>query len=160
MVPEKGHVLLLRSLKVVIGEGVDVNSAFVGDGPERRRIEGVTEELDLGGRVRLIGVAGEDQIRGFYEQANVFVLPSLAESLPVVLTEAMGIGLPVTASHVMGIPELVQNGVNGMLVRSGSVRALAEAMAAMSVAPELRIAMGRKARETICQSFDHCVSAR
>jgi colanic acid/amylovoran biosynthesis glycosyltransferase len=132
----------------------------VGDGPKRVALERIAAELGIAQRVRFLGSIGQDEIREEYRRADVFCLPSFAEGVPVVLMEAMAMGLPVVASALMGIPELVEDGVSGFLVRPGRADELQDALAAMAADPVLRAAMGGAGRRRVLEAFNIEDSAR
>jgi glycosyltransferase involved in cell wall biosynthesis len=161
VVPVKGQPLLVDALGALVRSGVDARLTIVGDGPgigdlrERARRLGVEDRLELAGAV------GQDGIRAFYERADVFALPSFAEGLPVVLVEALAMEVPVVASRITGIPELVEEGVSGLLVLPGDGDELIEAFANMaSRSADERAAMGRAGRARVVVEFDVDASAR
>jgi colanic acid/amylovoran biosynthesis glycosyltransferase len=103
--------------------------------------------------VKLPGAVGQDEIRRYYEDADVFVLPSFAEGVPAVLMEAMAMGLPVVTTRVAGIPELVEDGQSGFVVPPGRVDALVEAVRRLASDPELRREMGERGREKVISEY-------
>jgi glycosyltransferase involved in cell wall biosynthesis len=157
----KGHHLLLEASARVRAEGVDLRVTIVGDGPERDNLARHARELGIDSAVELAGAVGQDRIRSFYDAADLFCVPSFAEGVPVVLMEAMAMELPVVATSVMGIPELVEDGVHGRLVQPGRADALADALRALAADAEVRAAMGRRGREKVLAEFDvHGSAAR
>jgi colanic acid/amylovoran biosynthesis glycosyltransferase len=160
LVQGKGHALLLEAMAALARRGVDVHADVVGDGPKRVALERIAAELGIAQRVRFLGSIGQDEIREEYRRAEVFCLPSFAEGVPVVLMEAMAMGLPVVASALMGIPELVEDGVSGFLVRPGRADELQDALAAMAADPVLRAAMGEAGRRRVLEAFNIEDSAR
>jgi glycosyltransferase involved in cell wall biosynthesis len=160
LVQGKGHALLLEAMAALARRGVDVRADVVGDGPKRLALERITVELGIAERVRFLGSIGQDDIREAYRRADVFCLPSFAEGVPVVLMEAMAMRLPVIASALMGIPELVEHGVSGFLVRPGRADELQDALAALAADPALRAAMGAAGRRVVLEAFNIERSAR
>jgi glycosyltransferase involved in cell wall biosynthesis len=153
--PVKGHQLLVDAIGKLRRDGVDVRLTIVGDGPLLEDLRGRARSAGVEDRVLFAGAVGQDRVREFYERADVFALPSFAEGLPVVLVEAMAMGLPVVASRITGIPELVQEGVSGFLFVPGRVDELADALARMeSASGDERVAMGRAGRQRVEQEFD------
>lgn len=152
LVPGKGHAVLLEALTRLRGDGVETLTTLVGDGPERGSLERLAAELRLD--VRFAGAVGQDELRAFYEDAELFCLPTFAEGLGVVLLEAMAFGLPVVSTLVMGVPEVVEDGETGLLVRPGRPDLLAEALVRLAAAPELRDRMGRAGRRWVLEEFD------
>jgi colanic acid/amylovoran biosynthesis glycosyltransferase len=141
---QKGQLLLLEALACVAAEGIDFEMILAGDGPLRPALEESVRRLGLGGRVRITGWLSGEAVRRVLLDPRLMVLPSFAEGLPVVLMEALALGRPVVTTYIAGIPELVENGVNGWLVPAGSATALAGAIAEALRAPTETLArMGR-----------------
>ena len=125
---------------------------LAGDGP-LEQVRERAESLGIAGRVTLHGWVGPRQRDDMLARATVFVLPSHAEALPVSLLEAMAAGCPVIASAVGGIPDVISEGFNGLLVPPGDPQALARAIGSLLADPALAFAMGRAARATIASRF-------
>lgn len=153
MVPNKGQLILLEAAAELRRRGYHVHLTVVGDGPGRPDVERQVERLGLGACVELPGLVGQNQIPKLYELADVFVLPSFAEGVPVVLMEAMASGLPVVATRVMGVAELVEDGVSGVLVGPGNVSELSAAIASLADSPERRDAFGHAARTRVASEY-------
>ena len=113
--PEKGYSGLLAALARLVEEGVDFSLTIVGDGPSAQVVHADAAALNLGNRVHFTGALTEAETLAEIANADMLVLPSLMEGLPVVLIEALALGLPVIASRVAGIPELVEARQNGWL---------------------------------------------
>jgi glycosyltransferase involved in cell wall biosynthesis len=152
--PIKGQPLLLEALAELRRRGLDARLTFVGDGDGLAELQALAARLGVEDRAGFPGAVGQDEIRAYYRRASAFALPSFAEGLPVVLVEAMACGLPVVASRITGIPELVEEGVAGLLVTPGRAGELADALAALAADPERRAAMGRAGRAKIESEFD------
>jgi 2-deoxystreptamine N-acetyl-D-glucosaminyltransferase/2-deoxystreptamine glucosyltransferase len=101
---------------------------LVGDGPERKALEREAKRLGVGDRLRFVGFVAHERLPAVLAHADLLVLPSLYEELGTVLLEGMQAGLPVVASETGGIPEVIEDGVNGMLVAPGEPEALARAI--------------------------------
>jgi len=151
---EKGHLVLVDALAALRSRGVDATAVFVGAGPLRPVIEERIGALDLGDAVHLTGAIGQDEIRDDYHHACAFCLPTFIEGLPVVLMEAMASGLPVVTTPVNGIPELVQDGVTGLLVPPGRPDLLADALQRVLVEPAAGADLARAGRERVIAEFD------
>jgi glycosyltransferase involved in cell wall biosynthesis len=95
----------------------------------------------------------QETLIGEYDQADVFVLPSYIEGLPMVVLEAMGRGLPVIAARVGGIPEIVSDGHNGFLIEAGDVDSLVQKMETLADDKEQRLAMGRNSSQYVSRSM-------
>src|SRR5271163_2364453 len=116
LVPGKGQYILLAAISRLVKSYPNVRLRLVGDGPDRAGLERAIAANDLGRYVILEGSVNQDQIRAFYRQTDIFVLPSFAEGIPVVLMEAMAMEIPCVSTFVAGIPELIRNDVDGILV--------------------------------------------
>jgi glycosyltransferase involved in cell wall biosynthesis len=152
LVPVKGQEVLLAAVSRLVAAGTRVALTFVGDGPSRGRLERAARELGID--VRFVGAVGQDEIREHYAQADVFALPSFAEGVPVVLMEAMAMEVPVVTSRITGIPELVEDGVTGLLTAPGDEDGLATALARLAADPAERRRLGAAGREKVEREFD------
>lgn len=125
---EKGHADLVRAFQAVRKRipRVDIRLVLVGEGPERSRLESLCERFEVADSVSLIG--HQDDVRPYYSIANLFVLPSYSEGSPNVLLEAMSAGIPVIVTDVGGIPELVTNEREALVVQKRDVPALTNAI--------------------------------
>jgi glycogen synthase len=101
---------------------------FVGDGPERKALEREAQRIGVGDRLHFVGFFAHDQLSAVFAHADLLVLPSLYEELGTVLLEAMQAALPIVASRTGGIPDVIEDGVNGLLVPPGDPEALARAI--------------------------------
>jgi glycosyltransferase involved in cell wall biosynthesis len=154
MSPRKGHAVLLAALAELARRGADFGALLVGDGPERPALERLADELGIRARVRFAGALAEEDLPPLYRAADVFCLPSYAEGVPIVLMEAMASELPVVATGVMGVPELVEDGRSGLVVPPGRPDALADALAQLLDDPALRSELGRAARERVRSEYE------
>jgi glycosyltransferase involved in cell wall biosynthesis len=134
LLPVKGLEVLIDAFARLAGQGVDFNGLLIGQGPLRARLEKQVARLGLDGRVKLLGPRPHDQLPDWYRAADLFVLPSYSEGVPVVLLEAAACGRPFVASRVGGIPEIAHLGTS-RLVPSGDAAALAEAIRASLADP-------------------------
>jgi glycosyltransferase involved in cell wall biosynthesis len=125
--------------------------ALVGDGPEREPLERAAHAAGLDGRVDFRGAQPRAAVLRTLAGAYAAVLPSAWENLPHAAVEALAVGTPVVATAVGGVPEVVRDGVNGLLVPSGSVDALAAALARLVDEPELRDRLAAGARESVAE---------
>ncbi|WP_426424830.1 glycosyltransferase family 4 protein [Bradyrhizobium genosp. A] len=146
----KGLTILLEALVRIDG----VTLKIAGDGPERRMLEQKARALGLWERVQFLGYQSQQQVRELLKETDLFVLSSFAEGVPVVLMEAMAAGVPVIATRIAGIPELVQDGTNGSLVSPGDVNATVDAIRRLLDDPDLRNSFASAGRETIERDFN------
>jgi glycosyltransferase involved in cell wall biosynthesis len=107
LVPGKGHALVVRALQQI----PDAELVVVGDGPERSAIEEAVKAGGLSGRVRFTGALPHAKLVEYYRAADVMVLASASEGMPNVVLEALACGMPVVATAVGGIPEILDRGV-------------------------------------------------
>jgi len=121
---QKGQLLILEALAALATAGVDFEMVFAGDGPMRKVVDARVAALGLQSRVRITGWVSNEVIRQELLGARALLLPSFAEGLPVALMEALALGRPAITTYVAGIPELVENRVNGWLIPAGSITAL------------------------------------
>lgn len=147
LVPRKGVAVLIDALARVRALGHDVELDIVGEGPERQRLEATVAQRGFGEIVRFHGVLDEAGVAEVLRQSDLLVVPSHSEGLPVVIMEAMASGLPVVASAVDGIPELVQHGLTGLLVPPDDARQLADAIGTLLNQP----AMARRMATAGCR---------
>ena len=155
----KGLSVLLDALAQLREQTRAIELTIVGDGPARPEIERGARELGIEDAVTLVGAVGQDQVADFYGRADVFCLPSFAEGIPIVLMEAMASGLPVVATRVMGVPELVEDDC-GLLVSPACPDEIAAALARLSDDPKLRARLGEAGRRKVEADFDLSASAR
>jgi len=153
LVPIKGYPILLRACRQLVDEGIDVRLEMVGDGPMRENLEQLAGNLAIRDRVLFAGPIGQDDIQAYYDRANVMVISSFMEGVPVVLMEAMAKGLAVVATRVGGIAELVEEGVSGWLVNPASVDALVRGIRQAATHRDHLAAMGRAGRRRVIEEF-------
>lgn len=124
----KGLSNLIEGCALLRDRNLPFECTIVGEGPEREELQRQIEAFDLSSFVRLNGALPNEQLPDVYAEHSVFVLPSYSEGVPVVVMEAMASGLPVVASRVGGIPEIVEDGENGFLVEPGKPEQIADAV--------------------------------
>jgi len=149
----KGHRILLEALAKLRRKGIPATLVIVGAGPCRDHLERRAADLGVLSRVTFAGSVGQDEIQLYYDSADVFCLPSYTEGVPVVVMEAMARGIPVVASRVAGVPELVKHGVAGLLVAPGMPDELAAALERLAESPKLRASLAHAARRTVESEF-------
>jgi colanic acid/amylovoran biosynthesis glycosyltransferase len=153
---EKGLPILIDAVARVDGATLDL----AGDGPERPMLEERARKLGILDRVNFLGYRSSRQVRDLLRQADVFVMTSFAEGLPVVLMEAMAAGVPVVATRIAGIPELVCDGENGLLVPPGDAATAADAIRQLVESADLRNQFAAAGRQKVEREFDIEAEAR
>lgn len=154
LVPEKGQVGLVEAFGLALDGGLDAELHLIGDGPDRQRVEQKVRELGLGERVRFLGLMSSPAVLEEMARADIFVMGSFNEGLPVVLMEALALEVPAVAPTIAGIPELVVHEQTGLLYRPGDWPGLAAALVRLGKDPELAQALGRRGRERVLAEFD------
>lgn len=154
LAPAKAQLLLVEACAALRQRGIDFMLTLVGDGPDRGRIEEAIDRLALNDCVELTGALTVDGVRRALARADVFVLPSFAEGIPVVLMEAMASGVPCVSTRVNGIPELIEHGRTGLLTAAGDVDGLADQLERLADDPGLRSALAHEARAEIEARYD------
>jgi glycosyltransferase involved in cell wall biosynthesis len=158
--PKKGHSYLIDAVSTLRTSGLDVRLTIVGDGNERGRLENAIAARGLSDVVRLAGWLPKPRVLDALTAADVFVMPSvrlangMMEGIPVALMEAMACGLPVVASDISGISELVVDGVTGVLVPERDHRALASAIMRLSQEPVLAAELAEAGRAKVAEMYD------
>jgi len=154
LVDAKGQAILLEATARLLKEHRKVSLTLVGDGPDSKRLQETTRELGISEEVHFTGPVNQDRIRELYRNADVFVLPSFAEGIPVVLMEAMALGLPCISTAITGIPELIRSGKEGILVPPSDAGQLADAIAQLMESPELAMSLAEEARKKVCEEYN------
>jgi glycosyltransferase involved in cell wall biosynthesis len=149
MVAAKGHRILLQAIALLASDSVQISCALIGDGPERGALESLCKRLGIGSQVRFLGAMAHQSTLSEVALADVFVLASFAEGLPVALMEAMALGVPCVSTVIAAIPELIEDGRNGLLVPASNPEALRIALRKLANDPEYRIELGQRARATV-----------
>ncbi|WP_308815742.1 glycosyltransferase family 4 protein [Sphingomonas sp. GV3] len=151
--PEKGQAGLLEAIALLRDRGIGIALTLVGDGPDGAQLKAQSSRLGLDALVRFVGRQDERTALASIAAADVLVLPSFMEGLPVVLMEAMALGVPVIATRVAGIPELVRDGTSGLLFDPADWQGLADAIARLAADPALRARLAVAARQRIETEF-------
>ncbi len=154
LVAAKGQHILVEAVAQLRDAGRAVRLTLVGDGPDRASLEAAVRDRGLAGKVVFAGAVDQDHIRPLYEQADVFALASFAEGIPVVLMEAMAMEIPCVTTCITGIPELIRDGVDGLLVMPSDVEALAAALARLADDPETRLRLGKQGRQRVLERYE------
>ena len=153
LVKVKNHALLLRACALLKERGLRFRCVLVGDGAERGQLQARRAELRLEDVVEISGAASQAGVLEHWRQATIGVLTSSSEGMPVALMEAAACGVPVVATAVGGVAELVENGRTGLVVPEGDADALAEALERLLRKPDTAREMGRAARRRAEELF-------
>ena len=145
----KGQLLLVEAVARL---DFPARLTVVGAGPMRAVLEERAGALGID--ARFVGAVPQEAVKGFYRDADVFCLPSSAEGVPIVLMEAMASGVPVVATRIAGVPELVEHGVTGLLVPPGDVDAITDALRALASDPDLAGRLAAAGRRKVEDEFD------
>ncbi|HEV2591649.1 MAG TPA: glycosyltransferase, partial [Gaiellaceae bacterium] len=142
---------VLAAFARLVELGVDAQLVLVGDGPERAALE--RRARDLGIQRRTLFAGYQRDIGPYYDLFDAFLLPSGNEGTPVVAIESLAAQIPIVATRVGGLPDVVRDGVDGFLTKVGDIEALGGHLAALANDPELRARMGAAAREHVVPRY-------
>jgi glycosyltransferase involved in cell wall biosynthesis len=152
LVPSKGQLILLRACSLLHAEGISLQVRLVGDGPDREHLEAFASQMKI--NVIFEGAKSHDQTRKLLGQADIFALASFAEGVPVALMEAMAMEIPCVSTTIAGIPELIRDGLDGLLVPASSVEALASALRRLAEDPLLRSTLASEGRKRVLSHYN------
>ena len=151
--PEKGFEYLLRAVAMLRDRGVELDVVLAGDGPSRPALERLADELGLRDRVEFLGEVAHDDVPAMLQRLDIFAMPSTWEGFGVSALEASAMELPVVASDIHGIPDVVLDGETGLLVPPADVGALADAIGRLAGDAALRRAMGVAGRAYVEREY-------
>ena len=154
LVPAKGQHVLLDACGILKKRGVNFTLTFVGDGEDRSTLESLSGTLGIADQVSFTGAIGQDEVPGYYDRADIFAIASFAEGVPVVLMEAMAKEIPSVSTRITGIPELIEDGKNGVLTAPSDTNDLADRLQQLIDDPALRSRLGKKGREQVLEHYD------
>jgi glycosyltransferase involved in cell wall biosynthesis len=157
--PCKGHADTIRAVRLLAARGMDARLAIAGEDEQggtgyRRNLDRLVRSEGLAGRVELLGAVGEGEIVHHLDRAHFFVLASTAEPLGVAIMEAMSMAVPVVATAAGGVPELVEDGIDGILVAPGHPEAIAARIEELARDSERTQRLGQAARHKVVRHFD------
>lgn len=154
LVPVKGQFILIQALAQLLAQGRQVRLRLVGDGPDRAILEQEVIQRQLTTQIILEGAVNQDNILSLYARADIFVMVSFAEGIPVVLMEAMMMEIPCIATHITGIPELITSGEDGLLVAPSDLETLTQSIAWLIDHPQIRRQIGQAGRQKVLQHYE------
>lgn len=160
LVEKKGLRWLIEACAQLRSQGFDFICAIVGGGPQRSALEQLIVAHSLQDAVKLTGGLPQEELRGLWQTASLFALPCTVtrngnrDGIPVVLMEAMASGIPVVSTAVSGIPELVEDGVTGLLVPPNDASQLGQAMGRLLADPQLSARLAWAGRRRVEREYD------
>jgi len=160
LVEKKGTAYLIDAFARIAPHFPDLTCKIIGDGPLRGALEGTAESFGLGGRIQFLGFVNNDEVRDHLRRATLFCLPSVtardgdAEGLGMVLLEAGACAVPLVGTRNGGIPEVIRDGENGLLVPERDPEALASALSESLSDEPMRRRIGEAARRDVEERFD------
>jgi glycosyltransferase involved in cell wall biosynthesis len=162
----KGFCHLVDACEILLRRGVSFECIVVGDGPLRGALDAQIARCGVSAHVKLLGACKQEQVREYLYASSVFVLPSVVtpqgdrDGIPVALMEAMACGVPVVSTRVSGIPELVEDGVGGLLAEPADAKGLADCIERMLREPQAARAMASRGRRKVETEFDVATESR
>jgi glycosyltransferase involved in cell wall biosynthesis len=160
LAPVKAQRVLLSALAMLVRDKRSVMLHVVGGGPDREILEHYAGSLGMRPFVTFHGFTPQDKLDELYRRADIFALPSFAEGLPGVLMEAMAMEIPCVATRITGVPELIRDGIDGLLVPPSDADALARAIASLIDDPALRRRIAKAGRERVLARFNLQANSR
>ncbi|MGD9236129.1 MAG: glycosyltransferase family 4 protein [Desulfobacterales bacterium] len=161
LIAKKGLPTVFQALKALKDKSIAFQHTLIGDGDDRQKVLTLIKDLDLTAHTRWLGTQPHEVVLEHYQQAHLFVLGCEVapngdrDGIPNVLFESMAMGVPVLATHISAIPELVDNEETGLLVDPGQPQQLAEAMLRLLTEDTLRDRIIPAARQRVMQDFDN-----
>lgn len=153
LIPAKGLHLLIDAIASLKKKGLHFHLVLVGGGERKETFEQYAKEKEVEEFITFTGALSQEETKSYYQQADLFVLPSFAEGVPVVLMEALAFELPSIATQVAGIPEIIEEGVNGFIIAPGVVEDIAEKLTILIQDKDLRKEMGRAGRKKVGEEY-------
>jgi glycosyltransferase involved in cell wall biosynthesis len=165
LVEKKGIPILVNACRILRDRGLDFRCDIIGKGAMRADLERMIRESNLSDRVKLLGPLPQQEIVRHYQHAHLLALPCIVgedgnrDGLPVSIIEALACGVPVVSTPVTGIPEVVRDGINGLMVPEGDSEKLADAIQRVMLDHELLATLRSSARPSVLESFDQTRTA-
>ena len=157
-IPEKGHKYLIDAMPAILARHPNVRLRIVGGGPLENELRQQVARLQLQRQVEVLGMRSD--IPELLQASDIFIFPSLSEGLPLAPLEALGYGLPIVATDIPGIREIIDPNGQGLLVPPRDSQALADAVMLMLDNPRQRQEMGRAGHQRVLERFNVTGSAR
>lgn len=154
LVPAKGQLILLQAASKLLSQGHLFHLTLIGTGPDKDHLQQFVDSSALKPYVTFCGALSHEETRRQLENADIFALPSFAEGVPVALMEAMAMEIPCVSTVIAGIPELIRNHEDGLLVPASSVDDLANALQRLLANEDLRKSLGASARKRVLELYN------
>jgi glycosyltransferase involved in cell wall biosynthesis/GT2 family glycosyltransferase len=154
LIPSKCQLLLIQACAKLRDLGHDFKLVLVGAGPDQLRLEQAIAAAEIGDKVVMTGALAHQAVLDQFAKADIFVLPSLNEGIPVVLMEAMSCGVPCVSTPVSGIPELIEHNRTGLLATQGDLDSLVHQLERLMTQPALREQIASRARQKVVCDFN------
>ena len=160
LVPKKGFADLIVACSILKQKGVPFRCVIIGDGEQHNTLESLIQEFDLAESIVLLGPRTQSEVREYLERASVFALPCTLDSdgnmdaLPTVLLEALASGCPIVSTTISGVPEIVDTGIDGLLVTPGDPTAMAGGIEMVLTNPALAARLALQGRQKAERKFD------
>jgi glycosyltransferase involved in cell wall biosynthesis len=149
---EKGFSVLIGAFGLLVNRGYDLDLVIAGDGPDKEMLLEYSVKLGVEDRVHFLGSVAREYLSGLYEACEVFVHPPRLEAFGLVILEAISLGKPVVATKIGGIPEIIEDGRNGILV-DGNPSALASGIEMLLSNPRLKEDFAKRSQEIVSEKF-------
>lgn len=150
----KGVDILIKAMPEIVSQYPDVSLRILGDGSKRIEYQNLIRNLGVDNHILFLGSVSPNQVLQELSQSYLHLHPARADNCPLSVIEAISLGIPVIASNVGGIPEIIRDGQEGFLVSTGSPELLAEKVVQVLENPFLRNELSRRARERFLDSFE------
>lgn len=160
LIEKKGYPYLIEACKILKDKGVEFSCEIQGNGPQKAELERLISKNNLGKDITLGGVIKHDEVLDFIRSGSVFVLPCIRGSdnnmdgIPTVLMESMAMEIPTISTDITGIPELIDDSVNGVIVPQNDSAALADAILKIKEDPGFAEKIRKKSREKVANKFN------
>ncbi len=157
--PVKGVQYLLQAMKLIHNEIPDAMLILIGDGDERNYLEDLTDRLGVRECVDFVGIVPHERIPEYMYQSDIFILSSLSEGFPVTVLEAMACSLPIVATKVNGLSDIIEDGVNGYLVEAKDIGEMADKIIILLKNPQIRNTMSENnLKKVLAFTWENVVS--
>lgn len=147
--PEKDVTCLIKAMEIMVERNPKMKLFVIGEGEEEEQLKELTKKLNLDWHVNFVGQVAYRKVPEYMAAADVFVLPSLSEGFPLVMPEAMACGLPIVATKVGGVPEIITDGENGLLVEPKNPQQIAEKVLLLLGDDELRQKISKSNKDKV-----------